>query len=69
MPPGGRAADGARLTRNSWSPLQVAVDSKGQIYAADTYVGAVFIFNPETKAVSSSQWRTPLQGVDRFGGR
>jgi DNA-binding beta-propeller fold protein YncE len=32
-------------------PYGVAVDSKGNIYAADTYVGAVFIFNPETKAV------------------
>jgi len=32
-------------------PYGVAVDSKGSIYAADTYVGAVFIFNPETKAV------------------
>jgi DNA-binding beta-propeller fold protein YncE len=32
-------------------PYGVAVDSKGRIYAADTYVGAVFIFNTETKAV------------------
>jgi DNA-binding beta-propeller fold protein YncE len=32
-------------------PYGVAVDSNGNIYAADTYVGAVFIFNPETKAV------------------
>jgi DNA-binding beta-propeller fold protein YncE len=32
-------------------PYGIAVDSKGNIYAADTYVGAVFIFNPETKAV------------------
>jgi DNA-binding beta-propeller fold protein YncE len=32
-------------------PYGVAVDSRGNIYAADTYVGAVFIFNPETKAV------------------
>jgi len=32
-------------------PYGVAIDSKGNIYAADTYVGAVFIFNPETKAV------------------
>jgi DNA-binding beta-propeller fold protein YncE len=32
-------------------PYGVAVDSKGNIYTADTYVGAVFIFNPETKAV------------------
>jgi DNA-binding beta-propeller fold protein YncE len=32
-------------------PYGVAIDSKGNIYAADTYVGAVFIFNPESKAV------------------
>jgi DNA-binding beta-propeller fold protein YncE len=29
-------------------PYGVAVDSKGRIYVADTYVGAVFIFNLET---------------------
>jgi DNA-binding beta-propeller fold protein YncE len=29
----------------------VASDSKGLIYAADQAVGAVFVFNPETKAV------------------
>jgi DNA-binding beta-propeller fold protein YncE len=29
----------------------VAVDSKGHIYAADQGVSAIFIFNPETKAV------------------
>jgi DNA-binding beta-propeller fold protein YncE len=32
-------------------PYGVAVDSKGNVYAADTYVGAVFIFNPESKSV------------------
>jgi len=32
-------------------PYGLAVDSKGKIYAADTYVGAIFIFTPETKAV------------------
>ena len=32
-------------------PYGVAIDSKRNIYAADTYVGAIFIFNPETKAV------------------
>jgi DNA-binding beta-propeller fold protein YncE len=32
-------------------PYGVAIDSKANIYTADTYVGAVFIFNPETKAV------------------
>jgi len=32
-------------------PYGVAVDSKGNIYTADTYVGAVFIFNAETNAV------------------
>ena len=32
-------------------PYGVAVDSKGQIYAADQGVGAIFVFNPENKAV------------------
>ncbi|HTS37193.1 MAG TPA: 6-bladed beta-propeller [Candidatus Solibacter sp.] len=32
-------------------PYGVAVDSKGLIYAADQGVSAVFIFNPETRAV------------------
>jgi DNA-binding beta-propeller fold protein YncE len=32
-------------------PYGIAIDSKGRIYAADTYVGAVFIFNPEDKSV------------------
>jgi DNA-binding beta-propeller fold protein YncE len=32
-------------------PYGVAFDSKGKIYAADQGVGAIFIFNPETKAV------------------
>jgi len=32
-------------------PYGVAVDSKGRIYVADTYVGAVFIFNSETTQV------------------
>jgi DNA-binding beta-propeller fold protein YncE len=32
-------------------PYGIAVDSKGRIYAADQGVSAVFIFNPETKAV------------------
>ncbi|PYX75484.1 MAG: hypothetical protein DMG78_04135, partial [Acidobacteria bacterium] len=33
-------------------PNGVAVDSKGNIYVADTYVGAVFIFNTEIEKVS-----------------
>jgi hypothetical protein len=32
-------------------PNGVAVDSKGNIYVADTYVGAVFIFNTEGEKV------------------
>ena len=32
-------------------PYGVATDSKGRIYTADTYVGAVFIFNSEDKSV------------------
>jgi len=43
--------DKADLTYKLVRPYGVAVDSKGNIYAADTYVGAIFIFNPESKAV------------------
>lgn len=32
-----------------WTPYGLAVDSKGNIYVADGKVGAVFIFNTETK--------------------
>jgi sugar lactone lactonase YvrE len=32
-------------------PNGVAIDSKGNIYTADHWVGAIFIFNPETKNV------------------
>jgi DNA-binding beta-propeller fold protein YncE len=32
-------------------PYGVAIDSKGRVYAADTYVGAVFIFDLEAKKV------------------
>jgi sugar lactone lactonase YvrE len=32
-------------------PNGIAVDSKGRVYTADSKVGAVFIFNPETKDV------------------
>lgn len=32
-------------------PYGIGVDSKGMIYAADQGVSAIFIFNPETKAV------------------
>ncbi len=34
------------------TPYGLAVDSKGMLYVADTKVGAVFIFNPETKETS-----------------
>lgn len=32
-----------------WTPYGIAVDSKGNLYVADGKVGAVFIFNTETK--------------------
>ncbi len=32
-----------------WTPYGLAVDSKGNVYVADGKVGAVFIFNTETK--------------------
>jgi DNA-binding beta-propeller fold protein YncE len=39
------------LVRALMKPYGVVVDSRGRIYAADTYVGAVFIFNLETHQV------------------
>ena len=35
-----------------WTPYGMAVDSKGNLYVADGKVGAIFIFNTETKDVS-----------------
>ena len=32
-----------------WTPYGVAVDSKGSVYIADGKVGAIFVFNTETK--------------------
>lgn len=34
-----------------WTPYGLAVDSKGNVYVADAKVGAVFIFNTETKGI------------------
>lgn len=41
----------AQVRRVMSKPYGAAVDSKGRLYVADTYVGAVFIFNLETGAV------------------
>jgi sugar lactone lactonase YvrE len=42
-------------TKKVWfqlaQPYGLAVDSKGKVYVADTKVGAIFIFNPETRDV------------------
>jgi len=35
-----------------WTPYGIAVDSKGTVYVADGKVGAVFMFNTETKALT-----------------
>jgi len=34
-----------------WTPYGLAVDSKGNVYVADGKVGAIFVFNTETKAL------------------
>jgi DNA-binding beta-propeller fold protein YncE len=45
------------------TPYGLAVDSKGNLYVADTKVGAVFVFNPESKDTDFIK-----HGVDaRFG--
>jgi len=46
------------------TPYGVAVDSKGMLYVADTKVGAVFIFNPESKDTEMLK-----HGVDAKFGR
>ena len=35
-----------------WTPYGIAVDSKGSVYVADGKVGAIFMFNTETKALT-----------------
>ncbi len=46
-----------------WTPNGIAVDSKGTLYVADGKVGAIFMFNTETKDISMIK-----HGVDaRFG--
>ena len=34
-----------------WTPYGIAVDSKGSVYIADGKVGAIFVFNTETKEI------------------
>jgi DNA-binding beta-propeller fold protein YncE len=46
------------------TPYGLAVDSKGMLYVADTKVGAVFIFNPESKDTGFIK-----HGVDAKFGR
>ena len=46
------------------TPYGLAVDSKGLVYVADTKVGAVFIFDPESKDVGFIK-----HGVDAHFGR
>ena len=53
---GGEAeANGKKTTKpryTFWTPYGMAVDSKGRLYVADGKVGAVFVFNTETKDVT-----------------
>ena len=44
-------AEGAGVLFQLDQPYGMAVDSKGQLYVADTKVGAIFIFNTETRNV------------------
>ncbi|HXJ89219.1 MAG TPA: 6-bladed beta-propeller [Candidatus Binatia bacterium] len=49
----GAESQGQRLDRKPlfalWTPYGIAVDSKGNAYIADGKVGAIFVFNTETK--------------------
>jgi len=41
-------------------PYGMSVDSKGRLSVADQKVGAIFIFDTETKATATSGWWTPV---------
>ncbi len=43
------AQEAGKVLYQLGQPYGIAVDSKGKIYTADTRVGAIFIFNPETR--------------------
>jgi len=49
------------------TPYGLAVDSKGLLYVADTKVGAIFIFNPETRDVELIKHGVNAQFSSIFG--
>jgi DNA-binding beta-propeller fold protein YncE len=49
------------------TPYGIAVDSKGLVYVADTKVGAIFIFNPETHEVQLIKHGMDAQFNSIFG--
>lgn len=48
-------------------PYGIAVDSKGKVYTADSRVGAIFIFNPETRDVEMIKNKTDAHFVRIIG--
>ena len=50
-------------------PYGMAIDSKGRLYVADQKVGAIFIFNTETREVELIKNKThaPLRSHHRPG--
>ncbi len=50
-----------------WTPYGLAVDSKGNIYIADGKVGAIFIFNTETKELQMIKHGTQARFGDIIG--
>ncbi len=45
------ASDNTKVLFQLMQPYGMAVDSKGQLYVADSKVGAIFVFNTETREV------------------
>ena len=51
------ATDNAKFLWQLGEPYGMAIDSKGNLYVADQKVGAIFIFNTETRDVEPHQER------------
>ena len=60
-------SDGGKLLFQLGQPYGIAADSKGKVYVADTKVGAIFIFNTETRDVEMIKNRVEAHFVRIIG--
>jgi len=60
-------SDGGKMLFQLAQPYGIALDSKGKVYVADTKVGAIFIFNTETRDVEMIKNKTDAHFVRIIG--